>query len=156
MAGFSPGHLRIESSFRNWEFQLPLQRKALAPRVFHFGCNAIAPAVFYLDFHAAVKAPVPGVLSHILRAVKKALATKVFHYGCSNSASMLFHTLVLAFPLVASPDHFHPRSDIQLTRPVEFDLLNSGHFPGSVQTNRIACGSCTPSARHVYKTAQTA
>jgi hypothetical protein len=51
---------------------------------------------------------------------------------------MLFHTLVLAFPLVASPDHFHPRSDIQLTRPVEFDLLNSGHFPGSVQTNRIA------------------
>ena len=50
---------------------------------------------------------------------------------------MLFHTLVLAFPLVVSPDHFHPRGDIQLTRPVKFDLLNSGYFLGSVQSKRI-------------------
>jgi hypothetical protein len=113
--------------------QSPLQRNASAARVFHFDCNATEPAIFYLDIHLAVQALISGVLCHSHCAAEEALATKVFHRRCYHSASMLFHTLVLAFPLVVAPGRFHARIEIQLTRSVGFDLLNSEHSDGLVE-----------------------
>jgi hypothetical protein len=88
-----------------WESQSPLQRKALATRVFHLDCNATAPAILYLDIHSAVKALIPGVLHDNQCAVEETVATKVFDRRCYHSASMLFHNPVPAFPLVVAPDH---------------------------------------------------
>ena len=71
----------------------PLQREALAARVFYLDRNAAAPAVSYLDIDSAMQEPIPRVLRHNRRAVEKILATRVFHSRCYHSASMLFHTL---------------------------------------------------------------
>jgi hypothetical protein len=91
--------------FRNQEFRSPLQSKTLATRVFHFDCNATAPAILDLDIHSSVKEFIPGVLRHNRCAVEEIHAPKVFDRRCCHSAPMLFHYPVPAFPLVVADDH---------------------------------------------------
>jgi hypothetical protein len=113
-----------------WESRSPLQRKAFAARVFHCDSNATVPAIFYLDIYQVMKGLIPWVPRDHLCAVDESRATKVFRRYRHHSASLLFHPLVLAFPLVVAPDRCHARIELQLTRSVGFDLLNNGHFGG--------------------------
>jgi hypothetical protein len=121
-AALLPEVFRTKLRYKMWESQSPHQRKALAARVFHFNCNATAPAIPYLDIHSAVQALIPGILRHRSVRCRETLATRVFRRSCYKSASLLFDTIVLTFPLVIAPD--------TVDAACELDLLNSGHFAG--------------------------
>jgi hypothetical protein len=75
----------------------------LAPRIFHFDCHPAASAVFYLDFDAAVKALIPGVLRHSQCAVEKTFATEVFHRNGHYSAPLVFHPVSWHFRWLLLP-----------------------------------------------------
>jgi hypothetical protein len=71
--------------------QLPIRAKAGAARVFHSIFDAIATAVFDLDFRSKVQAPAPLIFELNHHAGEHALAPGVFHLNRRNSAPMLFH-----------------------------------------------------------------